>query len=58
VVTAWLPLELQLTVNAPGLAAAGSLKVTLRFALVATPVAPSLGFVDQTAGAESTYAVL
>ena len=54
VVTAWLPLESQLTVNAPGLAATGSLKVTLRLLFVATPVAPSPGVVDATAGTAST----
>jgi len=47
------PLEVQVSANAAGVTLTASLKVTVRFVAAGTPVAPSAGDVEMTAGAAS-----
>ena len=50
-VAVWAPLVAQLSVNQVPATSTGSVNVTDRLASSATPVAPSVGVVDWTAGA-------
>ena len=56
-VAAWAPLVAQVRVRAPAARSTGSVNVTVGLTSAATPVAPSAGVVDWTAGAVSVPAV-
>ncbi len=56
-VSAWAPLVAQVRAKAPAARSTGSVKVTVGLTSAATPVAPSAGVLDCTAGAVSVPAV-